>query len=42
MAKYQNKYRVESARAGWWDYGSPVSMIISSEMIPNINASTIT
>src|SRR5690606_8094440 len=21
MSKYQNKYRVESARAQWWDYG---------------------
>ncbi len=21
MAKYQNKYRIESARAQWWDYG---------------------
>jgi len=29
MAKYQNKYRVESARAGWWDYGSPGAYFIT-------------
>jgi putative transposase len=29
MAKYQNKYCVESARAGWWDYGSPGAYFIT-------------
>ncbi len=29
MAKYLNKYRVESARAAWWDYGSPGSYFIT-------------
>jgi hypothetical protein len=22
MSKFQNKYRIESARAAWWDYRS--------------------
>lgn len=29
MAKYLNKYRVESARAAWWDYGSPGAYFIT-------------
>lgn len=29
MAQYLNKYRVESARAGWWDYGSPGAYFIT-------------
>ncbi len=29
MDKYQNKYRTQSARAAWWDYGAVASYFIT-------------
>lgn len=29
MDKYQNKYRIQSARASWWDYGAVASYFIT-------------
>ncbi|NLN96328.1 MAG: hypothetical protein GX128_09195 [Bacteroidales bacterium] len=29
MEKFQNKYRIPSARAPWWDYGSNAAYFVT-------------
>lgn len=29
MAKFKNKYRIESSRAQWWDYGSNAAYFVT-------------